>query len=146
MIEFSNRPRLRIPLNQAGGKQALLYSLRYIAGSRGNKVAFPEMIEFATKEAFGRDRGSRPGVPKYLIVITDDNVPFSEQLRAAVDEAEKAGLNVYVVNIGDTTSTEGLNVLAPVAKNRYVVDDVRSLNGVADRLVKNILIDVGERK
>ena len=146
MIEYSDKPSLRIPLNQQGGKQGLIYQVLYTRASRGTKAATHEMIELATKEAFSKEKGSRPGVPKYLVIITDDKVTPSKELQDAVRKAEKAGINIYVVDIGDRMTTTGLQLLAPVPKNRYAVDDVTSLDGIVDGLAKNILKDVADRK
>lgn len=143
MIEYSDKPNLRIPLNQPSG---LRYSVLYIGPSRGTKATTHEMIELATTEAFSKGRGGRPGVPKYLLIITDDKVTPSKELQDAVSKAEKAGINIYVVDIGDRMNATGLQLLAPVPKNRYAVDDVASLNGIVKGLVKNILTDVAERK
>ena len=146
MIEYSDRANLRIPLEQGSRKNALKYSVLYVGPSGGSKAATHEMIELATREGFTKEKGSRPGVPKYLLVITDDKVVPSRELEEAVRKAEEAGINIYVVDIGDKMDTKGLNLLAPVPKNRYAVDNVGSLNGIVDGLVKNILKDVAERK
>ena len=146
LIEYSDRPTLRIPLNQQRGKDGLISRIRYIGPSNGAKASTPEMIELATKEAFSKEQGARPGVPKYLLVITDDPVTPSEDLEDAVSKAQQAGINVYVVNIGDRANADGLKLLAPVPKNRYTVDDVASLKGITNGLVKNILKDVAESK
>ena len=146
MIEYSDRPNLRIPLNQQGGKTGLVYRIQYTPASRGAEASTPEMIELATKEAFSKEQGARPGVPKYLLVITDDSITPSEDLKHAVSKAEQAGINTYVVNIGDQMNAEGLRLLAPVPRNRYTVNDVASLKSITDELVKNILKDVAESK
>ena len=146
MIEYSDKPSLQIPLNQKGGKLGLTYGVLYVRNSGGTKASTPEMIELATKEGFSKKKGARPGVPKYLLIVTDDEVTPSDELRDAVDKAKEAGVNVYVVNIGDKMNTEGLKILAPVAKNRYTVDDVSSLDGIIDGLLKNIFKDVADRE
>lgn len=146
MIEYSDRPNLRIPLNQPSSKAGLAYRVLYVGASRGAKASTPEMIELATKEAFSKEQGARPGVPKYLLVITDDSITPSEDLKDAVSKAKRAGINTYVVNIGDRMNAEGLKLLAPVPKNRYSVDNVASLRSITDGLVKNILKDVAESK
>ena len=146
MIEYSDKPTLRIALNQQGGKSGLIYQVLYIGASRGTKAAVHGTIELATKEGFSKVNGARPGVPKYLLIITDDKVSPSKELEDAVTRANKVGINIYVVNIGDRKNVTGLKILAPVPKNRYSVDDVASLDGIVNGLVKNILTDVAERE
>lgn len=146
VIEYSDKPKLAISLNQRNSKPSLMYGVLYLNPSRGSKASIPEMIELTTQQAFSEDSGARPGVPKYLLIITDDDVSPTKELQDAVSEAEKAGIHIYIVDIGDKINIEGLQLLVPVAKNRYAVDDVSSLSGIVKDLVKNVLKDVAERK
>jgi hypothetical protein len=146
MIEYSDKPSLKIRLNQQEGKFGLIDRVLHVVASRGTTAVTHEMIELATKEGFSRENGARPGVHKYLVIITDDKIIPSKELEDAVSEAEKAGINILVVDVGDKTNSTGLKIIAPVPKNRYSVDDVASLGGIVGGLVKNIFIDVAERE
>ena len=146
VIEYSDKPKIEIALNDNSNSASLRYDILYIRQSRGTKAATAEMIEMSTNELFSRERGARPGVPRYLVILTDENVTPSNELKAAVRKAAEEGIEIYVIDIGDKLDLGALKLLAPIPKNRYGVDDVGSLSNIILRIRRSILDDVTERK
>ncbi|CAH1784875.1 unnamed protein product [Owenia fusiformis] len=89
------------------------------------------------------DRGDRPGIPDVVIVVTDGK---SDNEQATKDEAIKiheAGINTFVVGVGDTLNTDELNMIAtdPDFEHTYFAGDFDVLVNITQDLVEHTCFD-----
>ena len=146
VIEYSDRAKIEVALNESSNSASLDYAILYIGQSGGRKADTVAMLRKATDELFSLEGGARPGVPRFLVVLTGGKDAPSKDLEDAVRKAKENGIRTLVVDIGDTMDVDALKVLVPIAENRYGVDDVASLSSLVFRIKKDIVRNVAERK
>ena len=96
----------------------------------------------AADKIFSPESGSRPGIPKVLILVTDDVSPGSESLREASEPLRKKGVSVYVVAIGNAQDEEEIGDLVPDKTKLFLVDIPKRIENLAPQIVNKIEKDV----
>lgn len=128
---FSNGYLARFALSAARSKADLaiqLSRLTYFGGGTNTAYALSSLRQFA----FSASQGSRPGVPKIAIVVTDgksdDTVATAREAQAARD----AGIVLLVIGIGFTVDDVELAAIAtdPDVQNVHWATTYDALSGL----------------
>ena len=136
IIEYSDKPSLLISLNDYNNRNKLQEALDNIRPSLGRSTTTNDALKLAADQVFTPERGSRPGVPKALILVTDDRSIDSESLRDSTEPLRKKGIPVYVVTIGSRyDETEDLT---PSSGHVVSVDKPEGVKNVAPRITDTI--------
>ena len=138
VIEYSDRPSLPISLNDHNNRDTLQDALDNIQPSRGKGAATDDALKFAADQVFSPERGSRTGLPKALILVTDDRSTGSESLRDAAEPLRKKGIPVYVVTIGNRYDETEVQDLAPSPGHVLSVDKPDDARNLAPRITDTI--------
>lgn len=138
IIEYSDTPSLLISLNEYNNRNALQEALENIRPSGGRSTATNDALKLAADQIFSPQRGSRPGVPKVLILVTDDRSIDSESLRDTTEPLRKKGVPVYVVTIGSRSDDKEVEDLTPSSGHVVSVDKPEDVKNLAPRITDTI--------
>ena len=142
LLEYSDSIDLKFGFLAHTNKAELLRAVDQMTPSGGRGVQTDQVLAEAN-QLFTPSAASRPGVPKVLVIITDDVSTGTRPLSRVAEPFKEAGINVFVVGVGsrvkpedwrDVVSTEGdvIKVDRP-DQTITVVDDIeRKIRGVAD--------------
>lgn len=142
VLEYSSKPTLWISLQDYNDREPLKEALSLLRPSRGSDVTTDEVLRMAADKIFSPESGSRPGIPKVLILVTDDVSPGSESLREASEPLRKKGVSVYVVAIGNAQDEEEIGDLVPDKTKLFLVDIPKRIENLAPQIVNKIEKDV----
>uniref|UniRef100_A0A4W3IZI3 Collagen alpha-1(XXVIII) chain n=1 Tax=Callorhinchus milii TaxID=7868 RepID=A0A4W3IZI3_CALMI len=147
LVLYSLEVRLEFGLNRYLTQQDVKQAIRkmmYIGEGTYTGTA----IRKATQEGF---YGTRPGVKKVAIVLTDGQTDKRETVKLdfAVREAHAANIEMYAIGIVNTTdSTQDeflreLNLIAsdPDSEHMYLIDDFNTLTALESKLVRQFCED-----
>ena len=142
VMEYSSKPTLWISLQDYNDREPLKEALSLLRPSRGSDVATDEALRMAADKIFSPESGSRPGMPKVLILVTDDESTGSESLREASKPLRKKGVSVYVVAIGSAPDGKEIGELVPDKTKVLPVDIPKKIENLAPQIVNKIEKDV----
>ena len=138
VIEYSDKPAVIVSFNDYKDRNTLQEAIDNIRASRGKNTATDEALKLAADQVFSPEHGSRPGLPKALILVTDDMSTGSESLRDAAEPLRKKGVSIYVVTIGDKYDDEEIKDLAPSPGQVDSVDDLKDVENLGPKITNTI--------
>ena len=149
VVEYSDTPTIVVSFNDFKDRDTLQEAIDTIRPSRGKYTATDDALKLAADQVFSPERGSRPGFPKALILITDGESTGPEPLRDAAEPLRKKGVPVYVVTIGDRYHGNEIQELAPssghvVSVNRpeEVEDLAPKITNIIDRNIEKSMYSI----
>jgi hypothetical protein len=138
LIEYSDKPMVLISLNDFKDRDTLQEAIDNIRPSRGKNTTTDEALKLAADQVFSPERGSRPGLPKALILVTDDKSTGPESLRDAAEPLRKKGVSVYVVTIGSRYDVKEIKDLTPSPNHVVSVDKPEEVENLAPKITDTI--------
>ena len=130
VIEYSNTARVVAFLNDYMERNGLQDVLDNLQPSRGLNATVGNALELAADHVFVAERGLRLGVPKALVLLTNDRLSDTESYRYAVEKLRKKGVPVYVVVMNKKHDSKEIEDVATSPKhviNTRIPDDVKNL-------------------
>lgn len=134
VVEYSDKPVIKISLNDFKSRDTLQKALDDIQPSRGKNVATGEALKLAADKVFSSESGSRPGLPKALILITDDKPTSSDSISDASESLRRKGIPVYVVTIGGRYDPEEIKDLTPRPDHVITADEPEEVEDLAPKI------------
>lgn len=140
IVTYSSAPTAQVYLDSTKYKTDILQFIRtlpYQGGGTNTGAA----LNFTLKEVFDEQRGSRKGVPKVAIVITDGE--SQDRVSEAAISLRRTGIKIYAVGIKDANQTE-LAEMASYPSSRHVfnVTDFTSLRPLKQDLQKRLCTNI----
>ena len=138
MIEYSDKPTIMFYLNDYKDRNTLQDAIDNIQPSRGKYTATDDALKLAADQVFSPERGSRPGVPKVLILVTDDKSTGSKSLREAAEPLRKKGVPIHVVTIGSKYDDVEIKDLVPTPGHVVSVNKPEEVGNLAPKITDTI--------
>uniref|UniRef100_A0A0B7BC59 Uncharacterized protein n=1 Tax=Arion vulgaris TaxID=1028688 RepID=A0A0B7BC59_9EUPU len=144
VASFSQGSRAEIYLNSFEDKASLQNAVSSISYTYGNTNT-ASGITLVHSSLFAYERGNRPDVPDYLIIITDGLSNINHE--ATIPEAEyvrQQGIHIFAIGVGVGDLWE-LNGIASKPSDRNVFQ-IRSWDGllsISDELIDRTCLDSG---
>uniref|UniRef100_A0A8D3DJV3 Collagen, type XIV, alpha 1b n=1 Tax=Scophthalmus maximus TaxID=52904 RepID=A0A8D3DJV3_SCOMX len=136
LAQYSGDPRIEWHLNAHSTKQAVMDAVKNLPYKGGNTLT-GLALTFILENSFKPESGSRAGVPKIAILITDgksqdDVAPPAQGLRSA-------GIEVFAIGVKDADENE-LKAIAsgPEETHVYNVADFSVMSDIVDGLTKTV--------
>lgn len=136
LAQFSGEPRIEWHLNTHATKEAVMDAAKNLPYKGGNTLT-GLALTFILENSFRPESGSRPGVPKIGILLTDgksqdDVIPPAQRLRAA-------GVEVFAIGVKNADESE-LRAIASAAEDTHVynVADFDVMADIVDVLTRTI--------
>lgn len=142
LLEYSDSIDLKFGFLAHTNKPELLRAVDRMSPSGGRGVQTDQVLAEAN-QLFTPNAGSRPGVPKVLVIITDDQSTGTRPLSRVAEPLKQAGVKVYVVGIGSRVYPEDWTGVVPSERGVIIVDRPDQTVTVVDDIEKKIRL-VGE--
>ncbi|XP_051879302.1 collagen alpha-1(XIV) chain isoform X4 [Pristis pectinata] len=143
LAQYSGDPRIEWNLNQHSTREAVLDAVRNLPYKGGNTLT-GLALTYIQENSFKPEAGSRPGVPKIGILITDgksqdDVFPPAKSLR-------DAGIELFAIGVKNADVNE-LKAIAsePDETHVYNVADFNIMNTIIESLTKTVCARVEEQ-
>ncbi|XP_067837767.1 collagen alpha-1(XIV) chain isoform X2 [Heptranchias perlo] len=143
LAQYSGDPRIEWNLNQHSTKEAVLDAVRNLPYKGGNTLT-GLALTYILENSFKPEAGTRTGVPKIGILITDgksqdDVLPPAKSLR-------EAGIELFAIGVKNADVNE-LKAIAsePDETHVYNVADFNIMNTIIEGLTKTVCSRVEEQ-
>ncbi len=137
LLEYSDRIDLKFGFLAYNNKPELLRAIDRVTPSGGRGVRTDQVLAEAN-QLFSPNAGSRPGVPKMLVIITDDESTGTQPLSSVAELLKKSGVMVRVVGIGSRVKPEQWKGVVPSVGGLVTVDTPDQTGTVVDDIEKEI--------
>ena len=141
VTEFSNDPAIQIELDDFQDSKLLQDEINKIVDS-GGRTRTDSALRLMSQEFFTYEKGSRAGVPKVLVVVTDGKSTGTEPLSEAVKGLRQKGVMIYTVGIGDRISMQELRDISRTERDIFLSKDFDSTGLIASPLIERIVGDL----
>ena len=141
VTEFSNNPAIQIELDDFQDSKLLQDEINKIVDS-GGRTRTDSALRLMSQEFFSYEKGSRAGVPKVLVVVTDGKSTGTEPLSEAVKGLRQKGVMIYTVGIGDRISMQELRDISRTERDIFLSKDFDSTGLIAPPLIERIVGDL----
>jgi secreted protein with Ig-like and vWFA domain len=141
VTEFSNKPVIHIKLDDFQDSRLLQDEISKIVDS-GGRTRTDLSLQIMSQEFFTYENGSRTGVPKVLVLVTDGKSTGTQPLSESVKELRKKGVIIYSVGVGDNINVQELKDISRTERDIFVSKDFSSIGLIASPLVERIAGDL----
>ncbi|XP_051812864.1 collagen alpha-6(VI) chain-like isoform X1 [Acanthochromis polyacanthus] len=142
IVTYNEMQTAQLYLNTFQTKTDILQLINFMPYSGGGTNT-GAALDFTLKNIFNEKRGSRKGVQKVAVVVTDGKSQDSVVVPAAT--LRRAGVTVYAVGIKDANEAE-LREMAtsPSEKHVFIVDSFTQLKSLEQTLQKSLCRNIIE--
>uniref|UniRef100_A0A3Q1GK16 VWFA domain-containing protein n=1 Tax=Acanthochromis polyacanthus TaxID=80966 RepID=A0A3Q1GK16_9TELE len=142
IVTYNEMQTAQLYLNTFQTKTDILQLINFMPYSGGGTNT-GAALDFTLKNIFNEKRGSRKGVQKVAVVVTDGKSQDSVVVPAAT--LRRAGVTVYAVGIKDANEAE-LREMAtsPPEKHVFIVDSFTQLKSLEQTLQKSLCRNIIE--
>ncbi|XP_060948245.1 LOW QUALITY PROTEIN: collagen alpha-1(XIV) chain-like [Limanda limanda] len=136
LAQYSGDPRIEWHLNAHSTKEAVMDAVKNLPYKGGNTLT-GLALTFILENSFKPESGSRPGVPKIGILITDgksqdDVIPPARSLR-------DAGIELFAIGVKNADENELKGIASPPEDTHvYVVADFAVMSDIVEGLTKTV--------
>lgn len=106
VVEYSDESTVKIYLNDSTNPSLVKNAVDRIQPSRGDGVATDKALRQVADQVFSSRKGSRPGIPKVVVLLTVSKSTGDEPLGDAVKPLTDLGVRVYVIAVGGKTDAD----------------------------------------
>ncbi|XP_028327375.1 collagen alpha-6(VI) chain-like isoform X2 [Gouania willdenowi] len=136
LVSYSDEPEVQFYLDTFREKAELLQFIN-ILPYHGGKTNTGAALNFTLDNVFTEQRGSRRGVQKVAVVITEGK--SQDEVSQAAIKLRRAGITLYGVGIRDFNEAEMAEMVSqPLYKHVYTVDSFTRLKPLREILQKNL--------
>ena len=137
VLEYSDLIDLKFGFLAHTNKPELLREVDRVTPSGGRGIQTDQVLAEAN-QLFTSEAGARPGVPKVLVIVTDDVSTGTRPLSLVADPMKKAGVQVYVVGVGSRVKPEDWRGVVSSERDVINVDTPDQTLTVVDDIERNI--------
>ncbi|XP_074542763.1 collagen alpha-1(XIV) chain isoform X2 [Halichoeres trimaculatus] len=136
LAQYSGDPRIEWHLNAHTTKEAVIEAVKNLPYKGGNTLT-GLALTFILENSFKPESGSRPGVPKIGILITDgksqdDVIPPAQSLR-------DAGIELFAIGVKNADENELKAIASPPEESHvYNVADFSVMSSIVEGLTKTV--------
>ncbi|KAM8841502.1 collagen alpha-1(XIV) chain isoform 2-T2 [Spinachia spinachia] len=136
LAQYSGDPRIEWHLNAHTTKEAVIEAVKNLPYKGGNTLT-GLALTFILETSFKPESGSRPGVPKVGILITDgksqdDVIPPARSLR-------EAGIELFAIGVKNADENELKAIASPPEETHvYNVADFSVMSDIVESLTKTV--------
>lgn len=142
LVQYSSNPRTEWQLNTHSTKQEVVSAIRklpYRDGGTNTGLA----LTFALENSFKPESGSRVGVPKIGILITDG--ASGDSVDRPAQNLKDAGIELFAIGVQNADETELKRVASPpVDTHVYSVDSFSVMSNIVRGLTQTVCDRVEE--
>ncbi|ELW72743.1 Collagen alpha-1(XIV) chain [Tupaia chinensis] len=133
MVQFTDDPRTEFKLNAYKTKETLLDAIKHISYKGGNTKT-GKAIKHVRDTLFNAESGTRRGIPKVIVVITDGR--SQDDVTKISREMQLEGYSIFAIGVADADYSELVSIGSkPSARHVFFVDDFDAFKKIEDELI-----------
>ncbi|XP_075405438.1 collagen alpha-1(XIV) chain isoform X2 [Tenrec ecaudatus] len=133
MVQFTDDPRTEFKLDAYKTKESLLDAIKHVSYKGGN-TRTGKAIKHVRDTLFTAESGTRRGIPKVIVVITDGR--SQDDVNKISREMQSDGFSIFAIGVADADYSELVNIGSkPSARHVFFVDDFDAFKKIEDELI-----------
>uniref|UniRef100_A0A8C4N009 Collagen alpha-1(XIV) chain n=1 Tax=Equus asinus asinus TaxID=83772 RepID=A0A8C4N009_EQUAS len=133
IVQFTDDPRTEFKLDAYKNKETLLDAIKHISYKGGNTKT-GKAIKHVRDTLFTEESGTRRGIPKVIVVITDGR--SQDDVNKISKEMQSDGYSIFAVGVADADYSELVSIGSkPSARHVFFVDDFDAFKKIEDELI-----------
>lgn len=133
IAQFSDDARTEFQLDSHGNKEELLEAIQRIRYKGGNTKT-GRAIKHVKESIFTREAGTRRGVPRVLVVLTDGR--SQDDVNKISKEMQMEGYIIFAIGFADADYGELVNIASkPSDRHVFFVDDLDAVKKIEEQLI-----------
>lgn len=133
MVQFTDDPRTEFKLDSYKTKETLLEAIKNIAYKGGNTKT-GRAIKHVRDTLFTTEAGTRRGIPKVIVVITDGR--SQDDVDKISKEMQSDGYSIFAIGVADADYAELVSIGSkPSSRHVFFVDDFDAFKKIEDELI-----------
>ncbi|XP_062581120.1 collagen alpha-4(VI) chain-like [Saccostrea cucullata] len=133
VVSFDSRVHPEFQLNKYQSKTQVLGALSGIRHHYGSTHT-GDALEYIANTTFTPANGGRPGVERWVIVLTDGSSTSPTATVAAADKLHKMGIEVISIGVGSGANKAELEAIATDPQHVFKVDNFDDLHSVMSNI------------
>lgn len=134
IVSYNTEARAHVYLNTFKDKAGVLQYIN-ILPYNGGGTNTGAALDFTRENIFNEKKGSRKGIQKVAVVITDGK--SQDPVTEAASSLRRAGVTIYAVGVKDATESELKDIANhPPEKHVFIVDSFAKLKPLTQTLQK----------
>uniref|UniRef100_A0AAY4BGA7 Collagen alpha-1(XIV) chain n=1 Tax=Denticeps clupeoides TaxID=299321 RepID=A0AAY4BGA7_9TELE len=139
LAQYSGDPRIEWHLNTHTNKGAVIDAVKNLPYKGGNthRLKLCLALNFILQNSFKPESGSRPGIPKIGILITDGR--SQDDVQPAAQSLRDAGVEMFAIGVKNADENELKAIASPPEETHvYNVADFSDMSGIVEGLTRNV--------
>ncbi|XP_028820486.1 collagen alpha-1(XIV) chain-like [Denticeps clupeoides] len=142
LAQYSGDPRIEWHLNTHTNKGAVIDAVKNLPYKGGNTHT-GLALNFILQNSFKPESGSRPGIPKIGILITDGR--SQDDVQPAAQSLRDAGVEMFAIGVKNADENELKAIASPPEETHvYNVADFSDMSGIVEGLTRNVCDRIGK--
>ncbi|KAL4238702.1 hypothetical protein ACF0H5_003409 [Mactra antiquata] len=140
IFTFSSTPQVAFYLNTYSDKASLIQginSVKYLSGNTYTDLA----LKLVREDGFIPIHGSRTGVPKILVVMTDGESTSPRKTEIEATTLHYTDIKVISIGIGSSVQIDELRTIASDNEHVFTVPSFDSLQSIENEIQKQTCVD-----
>ncbi|KAG9476082.1 hypothetical protein GDO78_002912 [Eleutherodactylus coqui] len=133
IVQFSDNPKEELQLNKDGTKEIIWEAIDKM-GYLGETTYTGKALEFVS-QYFTGNKGARPNVNKFLILITDGEA--HDEVKLPSESLRNSGVNIISVGIFNASKPQLLEISGKIERVHYL-ESFETLKTIEDELIFGI--------
>ncbi|XP_049336161.1 collagen alpha-1(XIV) chain isoform X2 [Astyanax mexicanus] len=133
IVQFSDDARTEFKLNSYSDKESLLDAVQRITYKGGNTKT-GQAIKHVKENIFTQEAGSRRGIPRVLVVLTDGR--SQDDVNQISKDMQTEGFIIFAIGFADADYGELVNIASkPSERHVFFVDDLDAVKKIEEQLI-----------
>ncbi|KAK6192780.1 hypothetical protein SNE40_004195 [Patella caerulea] len=120
MATFNRHVDLQFHLNSYHRKEDLIEAIGLVEETYGDATNTADAVRFMRREMFSQRHGSRKGVPKVGVIITDGQSSNILRTVFQASRAKRQHINLFAIGVGDLVNVRELRGIASKPSMEYM--------------------------
>lgn len=140
LVQYSRDPHMEFSLNRYNRVEDIIQAINTFP-YRGGSTNTGKAMTYVREKVFVTSKGSRPNVPRVMILITDGK--SSDAFKEPAIKLRDADVEIFAVGVKDAVRTELEAIASPPAETHvYTVEDFDAFQRISFELTQSVCLRI----
>uniref|UniRef100_A0A8B9EYD2 Collagen alpha-1(XII) chain-like protein n=1 Tax=Amazona collaria TaxID=241587 RepID=A0A8B9EYD2_9PSIT len=140
LVQYSRDPHMEFSLNRYNRVEDIIQAINNFP-YRGGSTNTGKAMTYVREKVFVTSKGSRPNVPRVMILITDGK--SSDAFKEPAIKLRDADVEIFAVGVKDAVRTELEAIASPPAETHvYTVEDFDAFQRISFELTQSVCLRI----
>lgn len=140
LVQYSRDPHMEFSLNRYNRVEDIIQAINTFP-YRGGSTNTGKAMTYVREKVFVTSKGSRPNVPRVMILITDGK--SSDAFKEPAIKLRDADVEIFAVGVKDAVRTELEAIASPPADTHvYTVEDFDAFQRISFELTQSVCLRI----